>query len=332
MYKKYFGLKTKPFEIVPNPDFLFLSRSHRKALTYLDYGIREKIGFVLLTGEVGSGKTTLIRDLIKRIDGDVTLSKVFNTKVNSEQLIAMINDDFNLDIRGKDKVLLWKELNDFLIDQYARGNHPVLIIDEAQNLDSGLLEEVRLLSNLETDSAKLLQIILVGQPELRKTLAMPELMQLRQRISISYHIFPLTLKETEDYILHRLEIAGNRNAVEFSGEVLEIVHGFSRGIPRLINTVCDFLMLSAFAEGHRELSAELAGGVVEELEMENGFWQDADKDHSNGDGDLAGRLERMEEEISTLREDGRWRALSERISELEKTLKEHIDNREIIIR
>jgi general secretion pathway protein A len=161
MYESFFGLKTKPFNLLPDPEFLFRSKSHKRALTYLDYGIRERAAFILLTGEIGSGKTTIIRDLIRKHQERVVLSKVFNTGGDFDQLLAMINDDFGLPTQGKDKISLLRGLNDFLIDQFARGNRPVLIIDEAQNLTPKALEEVRMLSNLETDNAKLMQIILV---------------------------------------------------------------------------------------------------------------------------------------------------------------------------
>ena len=183
MYEAFFKLKTKPFELVPNPAFIYMSRSHKKAMHYLYYGIREKAGFILLTGEVGSGKTTIISDLIKQVDPNVTLARLFNTKVTYHQLLAMINDDFCLDVKGKDEILLLKELNDFLIDQHIRGYNTVLIIDEAQNLKPELLEEIRMLSNLETDTAKLMQIVLVGQPELRHILAKPEMRQAAQAVA-----------------------------------------------------------------------------------------------------------------------------------------------------
>jgi len=272
MYESFFNLKSKPFDLLPNPEFLFPSKSHKRALTYLDYGIRERTGFILLTGEIGSGKTTIIRDLINKRHERVILSKIFNTRVDFDQLIAMVNDDFNIPIEGKDKIALLRDLNDFLIDQYARGNKPTLIIDEAQNLTADLLEEIRMLSNLETDDAKLLQIILVGQPELRKTLAMPGLLQLRQRISIYCHIHPLTRHEVEEYILHRLEVAGNREAVRFSGESVDIIFTYSRGIPRLINIICDFLMLSAFAEETTDIDKELVQDIIGDLDFENLYW------------------------------------------------------------
>jgi general secretion pathway protein A len=272
MYESFFNLKSKPFDLLPNPEFLFPSKSHKRALTYLDYGIRERTGFILLTGEIGSGKTTIIRDLINKRHERVILSKIFNTRVDFDQLIAMVNDDFNIPIEGKDKIALLRDLNDFLIDQYARGNKPTLIIDEAQNLTPQLLEEIRMLSNLETDDAKLLQIILVGQPELRKTLAMPSLLQLRQRISINCHIHPLTRPEVEEYILHRLEVAGNREAVRFSGEAVDIIFTYSRGIPRLINIICDFLMLAAFAEETTDIDKELVQDIIGDLDFENQYW------------------------------------------------------------
>jgi general secretion pathway protein A len=272
MYEAFFNLKTKPFDLLPNSEFLYMSKSHKRAITYLDYGIREHAGFVLLTGEIGSGKTTIIRNLIKKQPERVVLSKVFNTQVNFDQLIAMVNDDFNLPVQGKDKIALLRDLNDFLIEQYTLGNKPTLIIDEAQNLSSEILEEIRMLSNLETDNAKLLQIILVGQPELRKTLALPGLLQLRQRISINCHINPLTRQEVEEYILHRLHIAGNRGAAHFSGQAIDSIYKYSRGIPRLINIICDFLMLSAFAEETKQIDVDMVHDIIGDLDFENQYW------------------------------------------------------------
>ena len=274
MYEAFFNLRKKPFELIPDPDFIYLSRSHKKALTYLDYGIRERVGFILLTGEVGSGKTTIIRDLLKKRYERVVLAKVFNTRVNSEQLLAMINDDFGLSVAGKDKVSLIRDLNDFLLEQYAAGNHTMLIIDEAQNLAADLLEEVRMLSNLESSHGKLLQIVLVGQPELRETLAAPELLQLRQRISINCHLKALSLEEMAEYIQHRMEVAGNRDALVFPSGTLELIYQYSRGIPRLVNIICDFLMLSAFAEEATVASLEMARDVLGDLEFEQHFWGD----------------------------------------------------------
>src|SRR6185369_2511037 len=267
MYESYLNLRVKPFELLPDPKFIYLSKSHKKALTYLDYGIRERAGFILLTGEVGSGKTTLIRNLLDKHYEHTVLSKIFNTRATSEQLLAMINDDFGLPTQGKNKVALIRDLNDFLVDQYARGNHPILIIDEAQNLAPDLLEEVRMLSNLETADSKLLQIILVGQPELRAILSAPELRQLRQRIGINCHLQALSLEDTRYYITHRLEVAGNASAVDIPPESLEIVFRYSKGVPRLINIICDFLMLSAFAEETTEISIDMVRDIIGDLDF-----------------------------------------------------------------
>lgn len=273
MYESYFGLKKRPFELVPNPEFLYPSKAHRRAGVYLDYGINERAGFILLTGEVGSGKTTIIRELIKKQRPGVVLSKVFNTNVSFDQLLTMVNDDFHLEVAGKDRITLMRDLNDFLIEQYALGNRPTLIIDEAQNLTAELLEDIRMLSNLETDDAKLLQIILVGQPELRATLSRPGLLQLRQRISINCHISPLTRDEVEEYIFHRLEVAGNRQAVTFLSDALDTIFRYSRGIPRLVNIICDFLMLSAFAEEAKVVDGDMTRDVIGDLDFENQYWE-----------------------------------------------------------
>lgn len=318
MYESFFELRIKPFELLPDPKFIYLGKSHKKALTYLDYGIRERAGFILLTGEVGSGKTTLIRNLLDKRYEQVVLSKIFNTRATSEQLLAMINDDFGLPTQGRDKVSLIRDLNNFLVDQYARGNQPILIIDEAQNLASDLLEEVRMLSNLETSDSKLLQIILVGQPELRTILSTPELRQLRQRIGISCHLQALSRAESEHYIMHRLEVAGNSTAVDFSSESLDIVYSYSKGIPRLINTICDFLMLSAFAEETKNISIEMVREVVGDLDFDNNFW--ATSANENSAKCYTDDTSRADDESGLLSQDARTLLfdISRRLDSMEK--------------
>ncbi|WP_319583442.1 XrtA/PEP-CTERM system-associated ATPase [uncultured Pseudodesulfovibrio sp.] len=275
MYEEFFNFRSKPFDLLPNPDMLFMSRSHGKALSYLRYGIEERVGFILLSGEVGAGKTTLIRELIKRHLDNVTLAKIFNTKADSQQLLTMINDDFGLETDGRSKAALLRDLNEFLIDQYAEGKRAVLIIDEAQNLSTDLLEEIRMLSNLETDGGKLLQIVLVGQPELRDTLNSPELLQLRQRIQIGCHLKPLNREEVSEYIYYRMESAGNREAVFFAPEALDLIHDLSRGVPRLINILCDYLLLDAFASEKKDIAGEDVSAIAEELDFERQYWQGA---------------------------------------------------------
>lgn len=267
MYTEFFGLSAKPFELLPNPQFLYLSKGHKKALSYLQYGLLERAGFTLLTGDVGSGKTTLLRNIVKTANKETTLAMIFNTKVSGLQLLAMTNEEFGLDINGKDKVGLLRSLNDFLVTESCAGRHPILIIDEAQNLTTEALEEVRLLSNLESDDFKLLQIILVGQPELKALIARPELRQLRQRISVSCHLSPLNREEMEHYIYHRLTTAGNRNALKFTNDVFDLIYNFSNGVPRLINLLCDSLLLTAFVEETREISIELVRECADDLSM-----------------------------------------------------------------
>ena len=272
MYLDYFSLRAKPFQLLPDPGFLFPSVAHKRALAYLEYGLREQSGFILLTGEVGAGKTTLIRSLLRKDLERTTIAKIFNTKGSVEELIRMILDDFGLETQTRTKAEMLRELNAFLIEQYAARRRSVLIVDEAQNLDPALLEEVRLLSNLEVDDAKLLHIILVGQPELRSRLHSPELIQLRQRILVHCHIPPLTLKETEDYVLHRLDMAGNRAALDWQEGSLAAVHAASRGVPRLVNILCDYILLDAFQAERREVSAQQVREILQQLEFENQFW------------------------------------------------------------
>jgi putative secretion ATPase (PEP-CTERM system associated) len=304
MYTQHFGLSAKPFELLPNPRFLYLGKGHKKALSYLRYGLQERAGFTLLTGEVGSGKTTLLRDILNTADKKNTLAMIFNTKVSGLQLLAMVNEEFGLAIQGQDKVALLRGLNDFLVAEYALGRQPILIIDEAQNLTAEALEEVRLLSNLEADNYKLLQIVLVGQPELKAVIARPELRQLRQRISVSCHLGPLSRDELEEYIHHRLATAGNRDAVTFSTEVFDLIYRFSQGVPRLINLLCDSLLLAAFVEETREITLELAEESVEDLSISEPDDEDRrgtpGSDAPQGAGAVEQRLARVEEQYLRL--------------------------------
>ncbi len=277
MYEAFFHLTGKPFELLPDPDYLYMSPAHRKAITYLDYGIKERAGFILLTGEVGSGKTTIIKNIIKCLDTNVTTSKIYTTNVTAHQLLSLVNEDFGLESAGKDKIALFRELNDFLIREFVEGRHCLLLIDEAQNLSPECLEEVRMLSNLETESSKLLQIILVGQPELRRALASNEMRQLRQRISINCHIPPLDRVQSEAYIYHRLEHAGNRNALIFTAECFDIIQQQTRGIPRLINIMCDFILLSAFVDETNSLTPQVVREIADDLQFDRNYWNAFDE-------------------------------------------------------
>ena len=322
MYTEFFGLSAKPFDLLPNPKFLYLSKGHRKALSYLQYGVQEHAGFTLLTGEVGSGKTTLVRDIINKISSDVTLSMIFNTRVDGHQLIAMINADFGLDTEGKDKVQLITELNDFLLEECSSNRQPIIIIDEAQNLTAEGLEEIRLLSNLEADNFKMVQIILVGQPELKQIIARPSLRQLRQRISISCHLNPLNREESEEYVYHRLGTVGSRDCVTFLDGVFDTIYRFSGGVPRLINLICDFLLLSAFVEETREIDIALVNDAVNELSFEESRLQSPDLSPERtvparvqSSSTLDDRLARIEENYAKLNADrSEKEAIMERLS------------------
>ena len=322
MYTDFFNLSAKPFELLPNPKFLYLSKGHRKALSYLQYGIQERAGFTLLTGEVGSGKTTLVRDIINKISADVTLSMIFNTRVDGYQLIAMINEDFGLTTEGKDKVQLITELNDFLLEECSSNRQPIIIIDEAQNLSTEALEEIRLLSNLENDNFKMMQIILVGQPELKQIIAQPSLRQLRQRISISCHLNPLNRKESEEYIYHRLGTVGNRDCVKFHDGVFDAIFKFSGGVPRLINLICDFLLLSAFVEETHEIDKPLVDEALKELSFEEPDLPSPTFEHEEtvsqavqGSPPLDDRLARIEKKYAKLNADrSEKEAILERLS------------------
>jgi putative secretion ATPase (PEP-CTERM system associated) len=265
MYESFFGFTCKPFQLTPDPEFLFMSSAHKRALTYLNYGIAENSGFILVTGEIGAGKTTVIRTIMKTLKEDIRLARVNNTRVSSEQLISMINEDFGIDTKGKDKTIMLSDLTDFLVQQYAQGARSMIIIDEAQNLSSELLEEIRMLSNLETDKSKLLQIVLLGQPELNITLSRPELEQLRQRITTNTHIGSLNREETEAYIMHRLRVAGNVDAVKFEEGVMDVLYEFSKGIPRMINIICDFTLLAAFVDGRKSIDMELIRSIISDF-------------------------------------------------------------------
>jgi len=303
MYTSFFGLNEKPFELLPNPKYLFPSKGHKKALSYLEYGIQERAGFTLLTGEVGSGKTTLLRNIINSLGGAATLAMVFNTQVDAVELLALINEDFGLDVASKDKVALLRDLNEFLIEENSNNHRPILIIDEAQNLSVELLEQIRLLSNLELDSSKMLQIILVGQPELKKLISRPELRQLRQRISVSCHLGPLSPEETEAYIFHRLEIAGNRQAVTFQPEVFSLIHQFAHGSPRLINVIGDFLLLTAFVEGTRTINVAMVQEAIDELSVTVCETEEVEKkeiEDASMPASLAMRIDALEEKLASI--------------------------------
>jgi general secretion pathway protein A len=249
MYLKHFNLTERPFSIAPDPRFLYMSVRHKEALAHLLYGMGEGGGFVQLTGEVGTGKTTICRCLLEQVPENVDLAVVLNPKVTAIELIATVCDELGIEYPHEHSIkTLVDVLNKHLLEAYTRERRTVLIIDEAQNLDAEVLEQVRLLTNLETSTQKLLQIVLIGQPELRSLLASDEMRQLSQRITARYHLDPISREETEAYIRHRLQICGNSRNI-FSRRAINRIQKLSGGIPRLINVLCDRAMLGAYVEG-----------------------------------------------------------------------------------
>lgn len=266
MYLDYYGLKEPPFDITPNPRFLFFSPKHREAFNHLLYGIRERKGFVQLTGEVGSGKTTVCRAMLEQLGEEYETALILNPVLNAEQLIKAIAMEFGLNVRSLDRLETVASLNTFLLEQVERQKETVLIIDEAQDLTNDLLEQVRLLSNLETDDRKLLTIVLMGQPELRDRLNDFGLRQLRQRITIRYHLRPLTCAEVGQYVHHRLQTSGAKGAPYFSQAALWRIHHYSGGIPRLVNALCDKCLLAGFVQLSERIDFSTVGKAIRELE------------------------------------------------------------------
>ena len=256
MYESFYGLSRKPFAMLPDPRFLYASRTHKIALNLLEYGLAEQSGFVVLTGEVGTGKTTLMRHLLNLVEDEVVAGLVPPTYPSLDELLKWMLLAFDVDFQGKDRVEQQKAFVDFLIARYAEGKRCVLIVDEAQHLGPEALEQLRMFSNVNSGSDHLLQFILVGQPELREILQRPQLRQFVQRITVHYDLEPLTREETASYIRHRLEVAGGRAEI-FDAEGCAAVHYFAKGIPRLINALCDLALVHGYADEHRRVTLDL---------------------------------------------------------------------------
>lgn len=266
MYKNFYGLKENPFNVTSDPHFLYLSKHHKEAYAALVYGIKERKGFIAITGEIGTGKTTLCRALLNELDTKTKTAFILNPRLSELQLIRSIIDDFGIYVKRNSKMGMIKAFNSFLIEQLGAGNNVVLIIDEAQNLKTNLLEEIRLLSNLETEKEKLFQIVLVGQPELKKKLASPELVQLKQRIAIRYHILPLEKNDIKGYLQRRLKVAGADGSIRFTKEAVDELHNYSKGVPRLINIVCDRAMLLGYVKEIKTFHRDIITKAIAEIE------------------------------------------------------------------
>lgn len=268
MYLNYYGLTEAPFDITPNPRFLFYSAKHREAYNHLLYGLRERKGFVQLTGEVGAGKTTICRAMLEQLDDRYSTALILNPVLNPDEMMKAVASEFGLPVYGLDRLETLAVINDFLLHQVERGKETVLIIDEAQDLTDELLEQIRLLSNLETDDRKLLQIVLMGQPELRDRLNNPRLRQLRQRITVRYHLLPLSRAEVNQYIEHRLHVSGGNGTPYFTRPALWRVYHYTQGIPRLVNALCDKALLAGFVQQSGCIDFRIVNRAIRELEGE----------------------------------------------------------------
>ncbi|MEN6490130.1 MAG: AAA family ATPase [Smithella sp.] len=274
MYRKFFGLKEKPFEITPDPLFIYRSEKHEEALSHLKYAIREGKGFSVITGEAGTGKTTLVNLMLNTVEAQIRTSYIFNPVLDQPDFLNYICDDLGIKSEGmKSRGQSLTALHNFLLDCFAKDEKVFLIIDEAQSLKPDLLQEVRLLTNLETSKKKLLHVILLGQPELNKTLDEPRFRPLKQRITVRYYLPPLNRLETLRYITHRLKKAGSRNVAIFDKGAVDKIYSYSNGIPRVINIVCDNAMLTAFAQGTHQIGKKIIKEVIRDLENGKKNWK-----------------------------------------------------------
>jgi len=269
MYKVFFGLKDNPFNVNPDPRFLYFTKEIEEALSGLKYGVQNRKGFITLTGEVGTGKTTLVNRLLDWLHGQkVRTAFLFNSRMNTSQLFDFILAEFGITCESRNKSQQLMRLNQWLLDRFRAGETTVLIVDEAQNLTYPVLEEIRLLTNLETSTEKLLQIVLSGQPELEEKLKLPQLRQLRQRIMLRCKTTPLSKEQTHDYIVERLRIAGASGELIFSAEAVETIHKYSVGIPRVVNLLCEHSLINAYVDQQRPISAKVVEDVAHEFQLD----------------------------------------------------------------
>ncbi len=268
MYEAYYGLREKPFNLTPDPKYLYLSEKHKEAFAHLLFGIKNRSGFVMVTGEIGTGKTTICRTLLGQLDENTEVAFIFNPYLSPEELLRKINEDFGIATSATSARGLIDELNDYLLDRNARGKNCVLVIDEAQNLTPAVLEQIRLLSNLETETQKLLQIVLIGQPELMQVLSLHELRQLNQRITARYHLQPLSRDETKQYISYRMRVAGARRRIYFTAQALKSIFKISGGTPRVINALCDRSLLIGYTKEMRDISPKIVKHAWKEVRGE----------------------------------------------------------------
>ncbi|WP_374262866.1 XrtA/PEP-CTERM system-associated ATPase [Zoogloea sp.] len=269
MYEAYFGLRGKPFQLNPDPSFFYGSRGHRRAMAYLEYGLHQNEGFIVITGEVGAGKTLLVRSLLEKLDSKkIVAANLVSTQIDADDILRLVAASFGIPSKHLSKSDLLLAIEAFLVSTTAAGKRALLIVDEAQNLTPKAVEELRMLSNFQLEDHALLQSFLVGQPEFRAIMQSPEMVQLRQRVIASYHLGPLDLQETHAYVEHRLACVGWKGNPTFDQDAMREIYNVSQGIPRRINAVCDRIMLAAFLGEQRRVGAELVNQIVSEMREE----------------------------------------------------------------
>ncbi len=279
MYNSFYNFKETPFNLTPNSRFFFSSDKHTEALDSLVYAINQRKGFVVITGEIGAGKTTVCRTLLNKLNKHTQVALVTNTHLNSKDLLMTIMEDLGIDFQAGSKSKMLSQLNNYLIEELQKDNNVVLIIDEAQNLKPSVLEEIRMLSNLETETEKLIQIILLGQPELKQKLSLARLEQLRQRVSVYFHLSPLSKQETKDYVVHRLKVASESDRQYVTDEALDLVYEFSKGVPRLINQICDSAFLTGYVREANVIDHDILNEVINESPVKQ-FFQNKEEEYA----------------------------------------------------
>jgi general secretion pathway protein A len=309
VYERFYRLRERPFTLLPDPDFLYLGDQHKAARAYLEYGLTQRLGFVVLTGEVGTGKTTLIKSLLRTAGKRQHLGVIYQTSFEAADLLELLLHEFEIGGQFATRAARLAAFNEFLLNAYAKGEHVVLIVDEAQNLGPAALEELRLLSNIQSEKEPLLQVILVGQPALRERLSRPSLRQLAQRVGLHYHLQPLTLHQTKEYVRFRLARAGGIGI--FTEDALERLHEYTKGVPRRLNVWCDLALVAGYAEERRELDRDFMDSVIASL---GGALEGCE----NGEVETPGTLEIRGEAASDTHRAGRdLAAIEYRLSRLE---------------
>jgi general secretion pathway protein A len=315
MYESFYGFKEKPFNLTPDPDYLYMSPGHENVYSHLEYAIQESKGFVVVTGEVGSGKTTLINYLLRKIPQAIHVGIINNTFVQPQDLLRTICSEFDLQVEDTDKSTLVTRFNNYLLEQYAKRERVILIIDEAQNLPDKSLEEIRMLSNLESEKHHLIQMILVGQPQLKEKLQRKRLEQFVQRVTVYCHLDALDRDQVEGYIRHRLAIAGAQNLDVFDSEAIKAIYKHARGIPRLINTICDSAFVYGYADDVRVIGSDLIEAVAQARNLgakggtQDSFPEDEEKnaalpgDSTAPNPALEDRIRKLEEKIVSQEQD-----------------------------